>query len=232
MVFATDVTHALRTAHLTVYVYCNCGCRHTQINPRLQRLELDPVVAVRSCTFARLGQPSAGAGELAMRLAEKESQLRAEREMDSYQELYEEFTKKLSSPNAAIIEFKNNLDDIAAIRRLWKICRLNFKILVRTPRAEWNSTHAGLSQLLRRWCAVGQVATTTLLAEMPPIPALHKDALQSAALQSAALQHEMHSTSEMHLTPEMHSTPELRHILHDLQIAFTATKVTAVELWG
>jgi hypothetical protein len=217
MVFATDVTHALRTAHLTVYVYCDCGCRRTQISPRAQRLELDPLVAVRSCTFARLGRPSAEAGELTMRLAEKESRLRAEREMASYQELYDEFSKRLSPESST--DFNTIIVDEASVRRLWKTCRLTFKILVRTPRAEWNSMHLGLSQQLRHWCAIGQMATATLLAQLPPPPklTLRETALLNESLLNGAKQDERAAR---------------RSGVHDLQIAFTATKVTAAELWA
>ena len=177
--FVADVAYGLRASHLTTCVVCTCGNR-PDFDPRLRALGLEPV---------SVAQPCLGACDIMRAVAAKPTQTPCERASEIAAAIVAESERRAdldSSEFAALFNLlatairRGSIDvDAAAVERLWKVCRMLFKTLIRMPadapagkRTPQSAIHSDLLVTLRKWADVGQkcadMYVTMVLSELVP----------------------------------------------------------------
>jgi hypothetical protein len=137
--FVADVAYGLRASHLTTCVVCTCSSR-PEFDPRLRTLGLEPISILQPCleTCFQARMIASGAtqrGTPATRMRERAADIAAAiaTESDRRTDLDTGEFAVLFDLLATAIRCGSIDVDAAAVERLWKVCRMLFKTLIRMP---------------------------------------------------------------------------------------------------
>jgi len=137
--FVADVAYGLRASHLTTCIVCTCSSR-PEFDPRLRTLGLEPISILQPCleTCFQARMIASGAAHRqtpATRMRERAAVIAAAiaAESDRRTDLDTGEFAALFDLLATAIRCGSIDVDAAAVERLWKVCRMLFKTLIRMP---------------------------------------------------------------------------------------------------